>query len=169
MTDPDLKRALGCFATGVTVITTRSDGRHFGFTANSFTSVSLSPPTILFCVGKSRASYAAMRAADSFAVNILSSSQRDLSNRFATSGEEKWKDVAHGEDASGNAILTGAAAAISCRRTTTIEEADHAIILGRIVGFELSDACTPLVYCRSRYCLPKDVPADTRIGAPDVR
>jgi flavin reductase (DIM6/NTAB) family NADH-FMN oxidoreductase RutF len=159
-TNPDLKSALGCFATGVTVITTRMGGRQFGFTANSFTSVSLSPPTILFCVGKSRASYAAMRAADSFVVNVLSASQRHLSNRFATSGDDKWKDVAHLEDASGNAILTGAAAAFSCRRTTTIDEADHAIILGQVVGFEVSSGCTPLVYCRSRYCLPEEVSAD---------
>ena len=82
----DLRKALGCFATGVTVITTRIAERQFGFTANSFTSVSLSPPTILFCIGTARASYVAFRSATSFTVNVLSSSQRTLSDRFATSG-----------------------------------------------------------------------------------
>ena len=156
----DLRKALGCFATGVTVITTRIAERQFGFTANSFTSVSLSPPTILFCIGTARASYVAFRSATSFTVNVLSSSQRTLSDRFATSGDDKWQGIEFVEDALGNAVLAGAAAAFTCHKRNTIEEADHAIVLGEIMEFTQCPERVPLVYCQSRYCLPQEVSGD---------
>lgn len=160
---PDLRKALGCFATGVTVITTRIAEKQFGFTANSFTSVSLSPPTILFCIGRARASYVPFRSATSFTVNILSADQRDLSDRFATSGDDKWQGVEFTEDALGNAVFAGAAAAFTCHKRSTIEEADHAIVLGEIMDFRQCRERTPLVYCQSRYCLPREVAFDTLI------
>ena len=162
LTTPDLRKALGSFATGVTIVTTRVAEKQFGFTANSFTSVSLSPPTVLFCIGKARASYFAFCSAASFTVNILSASQQDLSDRFARSGDDKWQGVEFAEDALGNAVLFGAAAAFTCRRRSTIEEADHAIVLGEITDFRQYRERTPLVYCGSRYCLPKEItPGDT--------
>src|ERR1700678_4088429 len=98
----DLRKAFGSYATGVTVITTRVAGRLYGLTANSFTSVSLSPPILLFCIGQSRNSFDAFRRAESFTINVLSSTQQELGQSFAASGEEKWRGVEFDEDAFGN-------------------------------------------------------------------
>lgn len=155
----DLRKALGSYATGVTIVTTRLDGRLHGFTANSFTSVSLTPPILLFCIGKSRSSYEAFRRAGSFTINVLSAAQRDLSDRFASSGEDKWRDVAFAEDDLGNASFPDAVATFTCAMQTTIDAGDHMIVLGEVVGLRQSHEQPPLVYCRSRYCLPVDLAA----------
>jgi flavin reductase (DIM6/NTAB) family NADH-FMN oxidoreductase RutF len=153
----DLRKALGSFATGVTVVTTRVDGRLYGFTANSFTSVSLVPPVLLFCIGRSRNSYDAFRAAESFTINVLSASQRDLSDRFASSGEDKWRGVSYLDDDLGNARFPEAAAAFMCTKRETIDAADHMIVLGEVQSLRQDHDAMPLVYCRSRYCLPVDM------------
>lgn len=156
----NLRKVLGSFATGITVITTHLNGRNFGFTANSFTSVSLSPPIILFCIGKTRASYDAFQAADSFTVNILSSSQRELSDRFARSGDEKWDGVEFAEDKAGNPVLLDAVASISCRKRSMIDEADHTVMFGEVLDFSQCPERLPLLYYRSNYCLPAAAPAE---------
>lgn len=157
--DPsEIRKALGCFATGVTVITTRVDGRHHGLTANSFTSVSLAPPVLLFCIGRARQCYDAFAFTGTFTVNVLNSSQRGLSDRFATSGDEKWHELRYAEDALGNAMFPDAAAVFSCAKRQTVEAGDHLIVLGEVVRFHQNSAVDPLVYCRSQYCVPADMP-----------
>jgi flavin reductase (DIM6/NTAB) family NADH-FMN oxidoreductase RutF len=89
----DLRRALGQYATGVTVVTTVHDGQRFGMTANSFTSVSLNPPLVLWAAAKSSPSLAAFEATDHFVVNVLASDQHHLSRQFATSGSDKFEGV----------------------------------------------------------------------------
>ncbi|MDO9459470.1 MAG: flavin reductase family protein, partial [Alphaproteobacteria bacterium] len=84
------RRALSLYATGVTVITTRVAGETVGLIANSFTSISLAPALLLFCIGRSRNSFDAFRETKSFAVNVLRTTQRQLSDSFASSGPEKW-------------------------------------------------------------------------------
>ncbi len=155
-----LKKVFGSFATGVAVITTHLDGRHFGFTANSFTSVSLLPPVVLFCIGRTRASYDAFHAARSFNVNILSASQRKVSDRFARSGVDKWDGIEFTEDLVGNAVLADAVASISCRKISMIDQADHAVVFGEVLEFSQCPQRLPLIYYRSGYCLPTAAPAD---------
>src|SRR5690348_2684649 len=91
----EFRRALGMFATGVTIVTTRSaDGKPIGLTANSFTSVSLDPPLVLFCVGRRSHSVAHFEQSTHFAVNVLSADQHGLSGHFARSSDEKWGNIA---------------------------------------------------------------------------
>lgn len=150
-TDTQLRQAFGTYATGVTVITCLKAGAPVGFTANSFTTVSLQPPLILFCVGRNRESFSPIRAAPTFCVNVLSSSQKALSNRFASSGQDKWEGVAYESDASGNPIFPDAAAIFTCRQTSVIDAGDHALILGEVIDYRHRQDAAPLVYCRSDY------------------
>ena len=152
----DLRRALGLYATGVTVITTRVAGVTVGLTANSFTSISLAPALLLFCIGRSRNSFDAFRKAPSFAVNVLSCGQRELSDAFASSGPEKWSGVEYQDDSLGNPVFPEAAAAFSCHRREMIDAADHMIVIGEIADYRQRQEALPLVYCRSRYCVPVD-------------
>ena len=152
----DLRRALSLYATGVTVITTRFAGATVGLTANSFTSISLAPPLLLFCIGRSRNSFDAFRKAPSFAVNVLSANQRDLSEAFASSGPEKWTGVEYQDDRLGNPVFPESAAAFSCHRREIIDAADHMIVIGEVADYWQREELLPLVYCRSRYCLPVD-------------
>src|SRR3546814_11187509 len=90
------RRALGCFATGVTVVTARdASGRNCGITINSFSSVSLEPPLILFCLDKETQSFDSLCAVERFAVNVLRAEQHALSVRFSTAGADKWDTVDH--------------------------------------------------------------------------
>lgn len=153
----DLRRALSLYATGITIITTRIAGVMVGLTANSFTSISLAPPLLLFCIGRSRNSFDAFRTAPSFAVNVLSSKQRELSDAFASSGQEKWSGVEYLDDRLGNPVFSEAAAVFSCFRREIIDAADHMIVIGEISDYRQCQEALPLIYCRSRYCLPVDV------------
>jgi flavin reductase (DIM6/NTAB) family NADH-FMN oxidoreductase RutF len=154
----DIRKALGAFATGVTVITTRVDGELYGLTANSFTSVSLDPPVLLFCIGRARRCYDAFALTASFTVNVLNASQRGLSDRFATSGGDKWHELGYVEDDLGNVMFPDAAAVFSCAKRQTIESGDHMIVLGEVLRFHQNAGVDPLVYCRSRYCIPASMP-----------
>jgi 4-hydroxyphenylacetate 3-hydroxylase, reductase component len=153
----EIRRALGNYATGVTVITARDGNDFCGLTVNSFTSVSLAPPLLLFCVGRARASYEVFRKAETFSINVLSVTQKHLSERFASSGKEKWTGVDFAVDALGNAIFPGAAASFSCRKRQMVDAADHMIVLGEVLSFSEDRTHGPLVYCRSAYCLAVDL------------
>jgi flavin reductase (DIM6/NTAB) family NADH-FMN oxidoreductase RutF len=126
-------------------------------TANSFTSISLAPALLLFCIGRSRNSFDAFRETKSFAVNVLSATQRQLSDSFASSGPEKWTGLEYEDDGLGNPIFPESVAAFSCYRREIIDAADHMIVIGEIANYRQRHEVLPLVYCRSRYCLPVDV------------
>jgi len=145
------RRALGSFPTGVTVIATRqADGAPRGFTANSFTSVSLNPPLVLFCLAKSAASHDVFLAAKSFSINILAAEQRNISALFATQSPDKFKAVAWRAGQTGSPILEGVAAWLDCERHALCDGGDHTVLLGRVVDFAATGA-PPLVYCRGGY------------------
>src|SRR3954471_13888482 len=109
------RNALGCFATGVTVITTVTDaGEPVGLTANSFSSVSLDPPLVLFCLGRNSQSFEAFTAAGRFAVNVLAEEQRDLSVRFSTAIGDRGEGVAWKTWETGAPILSGCLASLDC-------------------------------------------------------
>ncbi len=147
--------ALGCFATGVTVITALdSEGGPVGLTANSFTSLSLDPPLVLFCVDRGIKSFEALHSNRHFAVNILRESQERLSRQFAKSGPDKWSGVEFESWGTGCPILGGCIANLECDVESLFEGGDHVIVVGRVrqMKFDSDDTtCKPLLYYRGRY------------------
>lgn len=150
--DPkDLRTAFGTFMTGVTVVTTREpNGSLRGFTANSFSSVSLDPPLLLVCLNKAAASCDAFTNASTFAVNILSEQQKAVSGNFASKRPDKFADAAYSDSASGNPILDGSVAWFDCERHNVVDAGDHIILIGRVTSYAHTDA-SPLGYARGGY------------------
>jgi flavin reductase (DIM6/NTAB) family NADH-FMN oxidoreductase RutF len=150
--DPrELRRAFGAFPTGVTIVATRDgQGEPVGFTANSFTSVSLDPPLLLVCIAASASSYAAFREAGRFGVSVLGAAQREASTVFATRGADKFASVGWAPRRTGAPLIEGAVAWFDCETDRIVPAGDHAILLGRVVAFDWTrDA--PLGYCRGAY------------------
>jgi flavin reductase (DIM6/NTAB) family NADH-FMN oxidoreductase RutF len=146
------RNALGCFATGVTVVTTVTDtGDPVGLTANSFSSVSLDPPLVLFCLDRASHNLAAFQASGRFAVNVLSDDQRDLSVRFSTTIGDRWDGVAWEVWATGAPVLSGCLAALDCETEAVHEGGDHVIIVGRVKRFASVVDGKPLLYFRGNY------------------
>lgn len=152
--DPrEFRNTLGCFATGITVITT-VDGRGVpaGLTANSFTALSLDPPLVLFCLDRNAASFEVFRRNRHFAVNILRADQKDLSRRFAASGPDKWNGVQFDRWVTGCPILRDCMANLECRIERTFEGGDHVIFIGQVERMHRDDeGGSPLLYFRGRY------------------
>ncbi|MCC5960125.1 MAG: flavin reductase family protein [Rhodobacteraceae bacterium] len=132
-----LRHAFGSFMTGVTVVTTRApDGTPVGFTANSFSSVSLDPPLLLVCPGKFLSCHDAFHAAGYFAVSVLAEGQEDVSNIFASHSGDRFARVAYDTDLHEVPLIRGAVARFSCTTWQTIPAGDHSILLGRIIALE---------------------------------
>src|SRR5690348_5112403 len=150
--DPlELRRAFGTFMTGVTVITTHgADGSPRGFTANSFTSVSLDPPLVLVCIAKTASSYAVFSETRHFAISVLAEDQKSVSGVFASKAADKFAQVAWHVRATGAPVMDGAAASFDCATHEVIDAGDHIILLGRVVDF-VHTSSTPLGYCRGAY------------------
>jgi flavin reductase (DIM6/NTAB) family NADH-FMN oxidoreductase RutF len=148
----ELRRALGCFVTGVTVITTvAADGEPRGFTANSFTSVSLDPPLVLACIARHAGSFDVFRNARAFAINILQEDQRDISATFASSSKpDKFAGLQWTTSKAGSPLLPACSAWLDCEMHQQIEAGDHVILIGRVVDFEHSPR-TPLGYYSGTY------------------
>ncbi len=150
--DPkDLRKAFGSFMTGVTVVTTReANGTLRGFTANSFSSVSLDPPLLLICLAKAAGSCEAFSSSATFAVNVLSESQKAVSGNFASRKLDKFFDVAFTVSASGNPVLPNSVAWFDCTRHSTVDAGDHIILIGQVTSYAHNDA-SPLGYARGGY------------------
>jgi flavin reductase (DIM6/NTAB) family NADH-FMN oxidoreductase RutF len=147
----ELRKAFGCFLTGVTVVTTLDESEQpRGFTANSFTSVSLEPPLVLVCLGNRAGSYPVFAATRSFAVNILSETQRGLSNRFASKQRDRFHDTPWRTASTGSPLLDDAVAWLDCRTHRHIDAGDHLILLGEVVDLGHSPRA-PLGFCRGNY------------------
>ncbi len=151
--DPSAFRAvLGRYATGVTVVTTRGpEGYPVGLTVSSFTSVSLDPPLVLFCIDRSAGSEPVFAAADGFAVNILATSQAAVSARFADPASERFVEDRTVEWGSGAPVLADAMAALDCRVHARYDGGDHVIVVGLVLRAEVLDDAAPLIYWRGRY------------------
>ncbi|MBK17436.1 MAG: flavin reductase [Rhodospirillaceae bacterium] len=152
--DPkEFRNTVGCFATGITVITTVDvDGAPIGLTANSFTSVSLDPPMVLFCLDRNVASFDFFAVDKPFAVNILASDQMDVSNRFAKSGPEKWDGFEYDTWGSGVPILQGCLANLECRGDSIIDGGDHVIVIGEVERMaSAGEDVKPILYYRGAY------------------
>jgi flavin reductase (DIM6/NTAB) family NADH-FMN oxidoreductase RutF len=149
----DLRNALGTFATGVTIVTTCGpDGAPLGLTANSFSSVSLDPPLVLWSLSRYAPSLPAFQRATHFAVNVLGTEHRKLSNRFATGGHDKFAGVDYVAGASGVPLIAGAVAQFECRVADRYYGGDHEIFLGRVERYAYERKPT-LLYCHGAYHL----------------
>lgn len=147
----EFRNVMGTFATGVTIITTSVHGTAHGITANSFSSVSLTPPLVLFCLGRSSTNFDAFMAADSFAVNILARDQDALSTRFAMFEGDRFEDVGWRTWETGAPILDGVVSAIDCRLEAMHDAGDHLVLVGHAVRAEILSDAPPLLYFRGGY------------------
>ncbi len=131
-----LRNAFGSYMTGVTVITAMTDdGKPVGFTANSFTSVSLEPPLLLVCPAKSLSSFDVFANCEHFAVNILSEDQQNISNIFAGSKDDRFGQIDWHTDEQGNPIIAGALTHFSCKTERNLEAGDHHLLVGQVLDF----------------------------------
>lgn len=131
-----LRNAFGSYMTGVTVITAVSrDGTPVGFTANSFTSVSLDPPLLLVCPAKSLSSFEVFANCESFVVNILSEDQQAISNIFAGSKADRFSQIEWHKDEQGNPVINGALTHFSCKTDRNLDAGDHHLLVGKVLDF----------------------------------
>jgi flavin reductase (DIM6/NTAB) family NADH-FMN oxidoreductase RutF len=152
VTDREFRKALGCFATGVTIITAVGPrGELLGNTVNSFTSVSLDPPLILWCMGRHAMSLKAYLSTDHFAVNVLSVDQQALSASFAKAGVDKWAGTHYETWSTGCPILTGAVAVFECKTRHTYMGGDHVIFVGEVVNAAFDQGRDPLLFLQGQY------------------
>lgn len=147
----ELRATLGAFTTGVTVVTTiDSDGHRHGVTANSFSSVSLDPPLVLWSQAVTSRSYPAFRDAERFVVNILAHDQVHVSNQFAKSGSDKFANIVTTEGIAGVPIIEGSAAHLQCVKVAAWPGGDHVVYLGRVESIR-RESRKALAFCEGRY------------------
>jgi flavin reductase (DIM6/NTAB) family NADH-FMN oxidoreductase RutF len=147
----DLRKALGSFGTGVTIVTTKaSDHRLVGVTANSFSSVSLEPAIVLWSLQKTSPNLLAYDDCGRFVVNVLSLSQIEHSKRFASSVPDKFDGVSYGLGIEGLPVLKGCAATFECRTIQRLDVGDHILYLGEVEAYQHQDQ-TALLYVQGRY------------------
>ena len=147
----ELRNAMGLFATGVTIITTKdASGKPFGLTANAFSSLSLDPPMLLICVDKGVDCYACFDESKVFAVNFLSLTQEELSTRFATKGIEKFEGLSYRVGELGVALLDGALAHFECTVAHAHEGGDHTIYVGEVQKLVTMEG-DPLLFYQGKY------------------
>lgn len=145
------RQTLGSFMTGVTVITTLdADGNKRGITANSFTSVSLDPPLVLFCVDYRAASYDTWQSSEGFVIHILASEQQDLAKVFASKAEDKFAGLETVAGSTGSPILQDVHGWLDCKLSQTVIAGDHAIIIGEVVKYSAAPA-RPLGFYQGRF------------------
>ena len=148
----DFRAALGTFATGVTVVTARSaNGARIGLTANSFNSVSLSPPLVLWSLSRSAGSMAAFARGSHYAINILAADQRHVAERFASKQADRFAGIAWRAGAGGAPILDGVAAVFECFNRSRYEEGDHTIFVGEVERCEHRIGAQPLIFHGGRF------------------
>lgn len=146
-----LRNALGCFTTGVCVVTAATEAGPIGLTINSFASVSLDPPLVLWSLDRASDRAEAFHVADRFAINVLTEDMRDLSARLAQKGAYAVPDDALDPGPGDVPVLHGALAQFVCTIEARHEGGDHVIFVGRVVQFAHAEAGRPLVYYRGQY------------------
>ncbi len=151
------RRCLSQYATGITIVTASASELLAGVTVNSFSSVSLEPPLVLWCISRRSRSYSIFETADTFAVNVLGTNQIGLAQAFAGSSEDKFAGVEWSRGVSGAPLLAGVAAQLECRRAGSHEGGDHLIIVGEVERYALFDS-EPLVFAQGRYGAVEDLP-----------
>lgn len=147
----EFRNAMGCFATGITVVTAKSkDGENVGCTANSFSSVSLDPPLVLWAIAKNANSYDAFMEAKHFAIHVLHLGQEDISRLFATKDVDKFSNIDWTESENGTPLLNDYSVRLECTTEHRYEGGDHIIIVGRVTEMDNPDA-EPLGFYQGKY------------------
>lgn len=148
----EFRSALGMFATGVTIVTARAhNGVLVGLTANSFNSVSLSPPLVLWSLARSAGSLAAFSTGSHYAINILSADQQDLARQFAAKGKDRFTSVQFVPGTGGAPLIAGAVATFECFNRSRYEEGDHVIFVGEVERCRYREGVSPLLFHGGRF------------------
>ncbi|WP_375319012.1 flavin reductase family protein [Candidatus Tisiphia endosymbiont of Oplodontha viridula] len=146
------KQALSTLPTGVTIITTLYNSKLFGFTASSFTSVSLLPPLVSFCLDKKSFSINAFVSSECFAVSILAENQEDISSHFSKFNMDKFAGISYDLGQTSNCpLIKGAVCHIECNKFSQYEVGDHVILIGQVINTIVNSNVQPLVHCLRQY------------------
>ncbi len=152
------RAALGMFATGVTVVTARaSNGQLVGLTANSFNSVSLDPPLVLWSLSGRSSSLAVFRAGTHYAINLLAADQLEMAQRFAAPARDRWAGVRWRHGHGGAPLIEGAAACFECLNRSRYVEGDHVIFVGQVEHCNHRPGAVPLLFHGGRYYTEHEV------------
>lgn len=155
------RQALGCFPTGVAVVTAMpADDHPVGMTVNSFTSVSLEPPLVLWCLDRKSGRFSAFAEADAYVVSILGTAHEEVSTRLAKPGSHSLDGLDLLDTELGPPALADALAVFECARYAVHDGGDHAILVGRVLRFARREAGAPLVFFKGRYGALSDAAAD---------
>jgi flavin reductase (DIM6/NTAB) family NADH-FMN oxidoreductase RutF len=148
-----MREALGCFATGVTIVTAQTvTGDFLGITANSFNAVSLEPPLVLVSLDRRLRSFTRFEASRRFAINVLGAHQKELSQIFATAGADKWRAVSFSLGVHcGAPLFEDAHAMFECEQWSRQEAGDHVIFVGRVLELRVNPHHAPLLFYRGDY------------------
>jgi 3-hydroxy-9,10-secoandrosta-1,3,5(10)-triene-9,17-dione monooxygenase reductase component len=149
--EADFRRVMGQFATGVTIITAMDGDEPAGVAANSFTSVSLDPPLVLFCVAHTSSTWPRIERARKFAVNILGEHQEEVCRLFATRGADRFGQVGWHLGVGGSPVLDDCIGYIDCEFWAEYEGGDHIIVVGKVLDFGITHDAGPLVFYQGRY------------------
>jgi flavin reductase (DIM6/NTAB) family NADH-FMN oxidoreductase RutF len=178
VTSAEFREALGCFATGVTVITVDYEGQVQGMTANAFASVSLDPPLVLVCVDHRARTHAHLHAKKRFGVNVLSEDQQVISEYYARAAQdhghaEREAGARFDRTTHGTPVLNGALAYLECRLHTAQDAGDHTIFIAEVEEVVVREG-NPLLYYRARYRTIegselRDVPGRTEVNPASVK
>lgn len=150
--DARMRQIMGHFATGVTIVTAVDGDEPVGLTAQSFTSLSLNPPLILFCPGKTSSTWPRIEKAGSFCVNILGEAQEAICRTFAASGTDKFANVTWTpSDTTGAPVLDDVLAWVDCTLESQHDAGDHVIVVGRVVDLSMEQEGKPLLFYRGGF------------------
>jgi flavin reductase (DIM6/NTAB) family NADH-FMN oxidoreductase RutF len=143
----EFRASLAMFATGVTIVTARTpEGALIGLTANSFNSLSLDPPLVLWSLARAAGSMPALSAGTHYAINVLAADQKALAERFASRRDDRWAGVAYTDGAGGAPLILGAAASFECFNRSRHEEGDHVIFVGEVERCSHQAGAAPLLF-----------------------
>ncbi len=145
------RNVLGCYPTGVCVVTATHDGARHAMVVGSFTSISLDPPLVGFFPDKKSTSWPQIEATGHFCANILAADQKHHSSRFAAKGEDKFAEIDCGTTPAGLPLLDDVLAWIECSIASVTEIGDHLLVVGAVQALEMRDTGTPLLFFRGGY------------------
>lgn len=145
------RQVLGHFPTGVTVITSMTDGQPVGFAVGSFASLSLDPPQVLFCAGQQSSTWPKIKAAGRFCANVLADNQEDVCRVFASKAEDKFTEIGWKHSGNGSPLIGDALAYIDCEIADVVESGDHYVVIGTVTDLDVQHEGGPLVFFRGGY------------------
>jgi flavin reductase (DIM6/NTAB) family NADH-FMN oxidoreductase RutF len=145
------RQVLGHFPTGVTIITAMHEGQPVGFAVGSFASLSLEPPQVLFCAGRSSSSWPKIREVGTFCVNVLADDQEGVSRVFASKAPDKFQEIGWKRSGNGSPIIDGVLAYIDCTLGEVVESGDHYVVVGVVQDLEVRHEGGPLIFFRGGY------------------